>query len=175
MAAAPDQMLGERQCNDRALATSSNKERAIGMDFGHFRCVAQSKSLDFIFAVFDQSQAGPEGIDRLGRAKTISQLPERYVFLANPEQRRVAARCIKPRDQPIAGRTISIPCLERQQEPVAQVTWQGPRNRRLGVFIERSSVPVASDQFQQCGECRPRKKRVSGNPLAESLLDRSVQ
>jgi len=175
MTAAPDQVLGERQCNDRALATSSNKERAIGMDFGHFRCVAQSKSLDFIFGIFDQSEAGPEGIDRLGRAKTISQLPERYVFLANPEQRRVAARCIKPRDQPIAGRTISIPCLERQQELVAQVTWQGPRNRRLGVFIERSSVPVASDQFQQCGECRPRKKRVSGNPLAESLLDRSVQ
>ena len=34
MTAAPDQMLGERQCNDRALATSSNEERAIGMDFG---------------------------------------------------------------------------------------------------------------------------------------------
>jgi hypothetical protein len=173
MTAAPDQVLGERQCNDRALATSSNEDRAIGMDFGQLRSVAQGKGLDFIFAVFDQSQAGPKGIDRLGCAKTISQLPERYVFLANPEQRRVAARCIEPRDQPIAGRTISIPCLERQQEPVAQVTWQGPRNRQLRIFVERRSV--ASDQFQQCGECRPRKKRVSGNLLAELLLDRSVQ
>ena len=56
MTAAPDQVLGERQCNDRALATSSNKDRAIGMDFGQLRSVAQGKGLDFIFAVLINSR-----------------------------------------------------------------------------------------------------------------------